>query len=259
MQKDKTSTLIFGHRGVKGKLENTLESFRSAVVKGLDGIELDVWSTMMDNLVIYHDQKVDRLVFKDDFYFDETEGKDIRDLQLYHIYNTRLVDSLGRMYKIPSLEEVLRDHIIQTSNIIINIEIKDTHSHEAVSDLIFMLVDEGLYTYDRFIISSFLDEPIIYFGTLIQEENIESLKIGKIYSEQDIPLLESCISRKCYPKVTTFCNILIFDSSISENILSYFYDKPMMLYGDKDHHDFRNIYGIITDDFIRYHKTINAL
>lgn len=54
-------TKIFAHRGSKGTHpENTLPAFREAVRVGADGIELDVQLTKDQELVVIHDNDVDR-------------------------------------------------------------------------------------------------------------------------------------------------------------------------------------------------------
>ena len=55
---------IIGHRGSHspndGPVENTLEAFEKAIVEGADWIELDVWRTRDDALVVYHDARLPR-------------------------------------------------------------------------------------------------------------------------------------------------------------------------------------------------------
>ncbi len=52
---------IFAHRGYSGKYpENTMLAFRKAVEAGADGIELDVQLTRDGEVVIIHDELVDR-------------------------------------------------------------------------------------------------------------------------------------------------------------------------------------------------------
>ena len=51
----------FAHRGFSGKYpENTMLAFRKALEAGADGIELDVQLTKDGQVVIIHDEKVDR-------------------------------------------------------------------------------------------------------------------------------------------------------------------------------------------------------
>ena len=60
---------IIGHRGVSSmELENTIESFQRAVELGVDGIELDVFTTKDKIIIIHHDETFDRLAEHDDYY-----------------------------------------------------------------------------------------------------------------------------------------------------------------------------------------------
>ncbi|WP_245610475.1 glycerophosphodiester phosphodiesterase family protein [Thermococcus celericrescens] len=51
---DSERPLILGHRGVRGRLENTLPSFERAL-KYADGVEFDVRLTRDGKLVTQHD------------------------------------------------------------------------------------------------------------------------------------------------------------------------------------------------------------
>ena len=54
-------TEIFAHRGASGYApENTLEAFRLAMEQGADGIELDVHLTKDGEVVVIHDETLDR-------------------------------------------------------------------------------------------------------------------------------------------------------------------------------------------------------
>ena len=54
-------TKFFGHRGYSGKYpENTLLSFEKAIEAGVDGIELDVQFSKDGELVIIHDETLER-------------------------------------------------------------------------------------------------------------------------------------------------------------------------------------------------------
>lgn len=55
------ATLLLGHRGAMGaEPENTLRAFRRAIALGADGIECDVQRTADGELVLIHDDTVDR-------------------------------------------------------------------------------------------------------------------------------------------------------------------------------------------------------
>ena len=54
-------SLILGHRGACGYApENTLEAFRLSMEMGADGFELDVHMSLDGELVVIHDESVDR-------------------------------------------------------------------------------------------------------------------------------------------------------------------------------------------------------
>lgn len=53
---------VYGHRGASGYApENTLEAFELAAKMGAAGVELDVHLTKDDELVVTHDEKIDRV------------------------------------------------------------------------------------------------------------------------------------------------------------------------------------------------------
>ncbi len=53
---------ILGHRGACGvQPENTLEAFRAAAEQGADGVELDVQRCASGELVVCHDERLERL------------------------------------------------------------------------------------------------------------------------------------------------------------------------------------------------------
>ena len=57
----KDRCLVWAHRGASGYApENTLEAFKKAVEMGADGVELDVQLTKDDQMVVIHDELIDR-------------------------------------------------------------------------------------------------------------------------------------------------------------------------------------------------------
>ena len=202
-------SLIIGHRGAKADvMENTLESILYSINAGVDGIEFDVQTCLNGDLVLFHDETLNRLGFRDDFYFEKTQNKPINKLRWYDLYNTELIDSLGRKYKIPKLVEVLRHPTVYTSDTLINIDIKDTISHEGICNLIMELIDEGLYEPDRFLLSSVHLDSLIYINEFKEEletkdSKYQKLKIGWILSEENIPADGLLNSVKYYSKVLT--------------------------------------------------------
>ncbi len=108
--------LLFGHRGVPEEApENTLASFRRAVELGLDGVELDARLCRTGELVVIHDERVDKLT-DGSGNVDQLSFEEIRKLDA----GVRFGGSF-RGERIPSLEEAietLRDKML------VNVELK---------------------------------------------------------------------------------------------------------------------------------------
>ena len=112
-------TKIFGHRGYKGKYpENTILSFKKAIELEIDGIELDVHLSKDKELIVIHDETVNRT----------TDGTGyIKDLTLYELKKLDAgswFDENFKGEKIPTLDEVLDLLIMLNFKGILNIEIK---------------------------------------------------------------------------------------------------------------------------------------
>lgn len=96
-----SDVLVISHRGDwRNFPENSLEGFSSAIDMGVDIIEMDVAKTKDNQLVIMHDQTLDRT----------TNGKGlVSDWTLDSLRRLYLKDGLGieTRFKIPTLEEAL--------------------------------------------------------------------------------------------------------------------------------------------------------
>ncbi len=113
--------LIIGHRGCKDiEPENTLLGIKKAVSLGVDGVEIDVHLSKDKELVVIHDETVDRT----------TNGKGyVKDLTLKEI---KTLDA-RKGEKIPTLNEVVS--LIQ-DKILLTIELKVPGTEKKVVDLI---------------------------------------------------------------------------------------------------------------------------
>ena len=66
-------TKVWAHRGASGYApENTLEAFKKAEKMKADGVELDVQLTKDGELVVIHDETVDRVSGEKGFVKDDT-------------------------------------------------------------------------------------------------------------------------------------------------------------------------------------------
>ena len=63
--RESRKTKVWAHRGASGyRPENTMEAFELAIKQGADGIELDVHTSADGELIVMHDETVDRVTDK---------------------------------------------------------------------------------------------------------------------------------------------------------------------------------------------------
>ncbi|MDM8515683.1 glycerophosphodiester phosphodiesterase family protein [Desulfobacterales bacterium HSG16] len=148
---DITPPLIVAHRGFSAKYpENTMAAFQAAVDAGADMVELDVSFTKDREMVVIHDDILDRT----------TDGKG--PVCEYTLEQLKKLDAGSWFHEkfsgqhILALSEVL-DQI--APQILVNIEIKSSafeehYPKDSIENLIIELVDEKKLQ-DRVIISSF--------------------------------------------------------------------------------------------------------
>lgn len=111
---------IFAHRGSSAYApENTLRAFSLAIEQKADGIELDVWLTKDDHVVVIHDQNTYRTTGINEI---------VSNLSLSDVKKMDAGSHFGKNYhneKIPTLGEVFD---LVRRQVIINIELKDYYS-----------------------------------------------------------------------------------------------------------------------------------
>ncbi|MGN0153322.1 MAG: glycerophosphodiester phosphodiesterase [Lachnospiraceae bacterium] len=140
-------TKIFAHRGASGEApENTLEAFALAMKQGADGIELDVQLTKDGELVVIHDETIDRVSDGKGFVREYT----LKELRKFSFHNHM---EAYRGVAVPTLQEVLQ--LVKESTMEINIELKTgIFWYEGIERKTMDIVKEvGMQ--DRIIYSSF--------------------------------------------------------------------------------------------------------
>ncbi len=109
-------TKIFAHRGASGYApENTLDAFALAMDMGADGIELDVQMTKDDEVVVIHDETIDRV----------SDGKGmVKDYTLEQLREFSFDNHMEgyEHVSIPTLNEVLE--LVKPSKMEVNVELK---------------------------------------------------------------------------------------------------------------------------------------
>ena len=140
-------SLIYGHRGASGHApENTLEAFRLAMDMGADGFELDVHLSRDGELIVIHDETVDRT----------TDGTGlVRELTLAQLKELDASNGMTayRGARIPTLGEVF--DLIRETRHIVNVEVKtDEWFYPQIEEKCLALAAEKGVE-DRVIYSSF--------------------------------------------------------------------------------------------------------
>ena len=141
-------TKIFAHRGFSGKYpENTMLAFEKAIAEGVDGIELDVQLTKDGEVVIIHDEKIDRTTDGEGYVVDYTY-EELSKFDASYIYRGKM-----GFNKIPTLREYFE--LVKDLDIITNIELKTgINEYLGIEEKVWDLIQE-FKLQDKIIISSF--------------------------------------------------------------------------------------------------------
>ena len=140
--------LNIAHRGFSGRYpENTMLAFSRAVEAGCDGIELDVHLSADGELVIIHDELVDRT----------TDGTGlVKDMTLQELRELDASAGFRGKYginRIPTLKEYF--DLAKASGILTNIELKTSvYTYPGIEEKTLALIDEYELR-DKIVISSF--------------------------------------------------------------------------------------------------------
>lgn len=132
---------IVGHRGAAGlAAENSIESILTAMNLGVDCIEIDVWKTIDNEVIVFHDAYLDRLTNMSGFVSEMD-------------YATLKKANLKNNEHIPTLKEVTK--VVKGKNVQLLIEIK---SEETFEPTLKILLEE--LPLSQFIIGSFFHKDI---------------------------------------------------------------------------------------------------
>ena len=151
---------ILAHRGLSAKFpENTVIAFEAAAKLPIWGVEFDVHLTKDNQLVVIHDEAIDRTSNGQGF-VKELTLNELRAFDYGSWFNTEFTGQ-----HIPTLAEVLK--IFEHTHHQINIEIKsDIFEYEGIESLIAKEIQTFGHI-DRFIISSFNHESIARFQQIM--------------------------------------------------------------------------------------------
>jgi len=137
---EKSKPLVVGHRGAMGhETENTLASIEKAMELGVDMIEIDVFKIKSGEIVVFHDDQVDRLT--------DSQG----DIEGYDLDSLKQLTLKGN-HKIPELTDVLD---LMDNKVQLNIELKGAETAEKVNQIVNEYIKNHGWSLDNFVISSF--------------------------------------------------------------------------------------------------------
>ena len=164
-------TKVWGHRGASGTVpENTLDAFARAAEMGADGVELDVQLTKDGQIVVIHDETVDRVSGMRGFVRDRT----LSELRELNVSLPR--PEYGKVTRIPTLEEVF--DLLKDTGICINVELKTgIFKYEGIEKKVADLILRTGYL-DRIWCSSFNHESVLRAKELCPE-----LRCGLLFED----------------------------------------------------------------------------
>lgn len=134
---------IIAHRGAAGLApENTMAAIQKAIELDVDQIELDVRHTKDEEIIVFHDQRLDRIAR------DTLGNKVTGDIHDYTLAELKQLD-VGSWYdshysdqRIPTLKEVL-DYIDGRVNVLLEIKHMDhPHYHDFAEKLVEVIMSE---------------------------------------------------------------------------------------------------------------------
>lgn len=152
---------LFAHRGVSGEYpENTMAAFKAAVEMGADGIELDVQLTKDGQVVVIHDETINRTT-NGIGYVKDFEWKQLRRYDAGSWFDPLFINE-----RIPLLEEVLELVKDRNPHMLMNIELKnDLLEYPHLEEKVLEIVNK-LEMKEQTIISSFNSESLVKVNQL---------------------------------------------------------------------------------------------
>lgn len=196
---------IFAHRGASGSFpENTLTAFREAALLRIEGVEFDVHLTKDRQLVVIHDETIDRTSNGTGYVKDMT----LYELRKYDYGSWFSKDFAGE--KIPTLGEVLA--IFEGTEHRINIELKtDVFPYEGIENLVLKAIEVSQLE-ERIIISSFDHEivqrvvkqaPHIEVAALFSNIVVDAVNYTKSIPVSVLHVSLPCVGRDSFRQAIT--------------------------------------------------------
>lgn len=190
--------LVIGHRGAMGhETENTLAAIEKAMDMGVDMIEIDVFKIKSGEIVVFHDENLERLT--------DGQGK----IESYVLSGLKKLTVKGE-HTIPTLMEVLD---LMDGKTRLNVELKGEGTANDVHAIIEEYIENGTWKLTDFIISSFKWEELrkmrnlnatIPIAILTAENPLDAIPVAKELKAEAI--------NPNYKKLTAENNVALKDA-----------------------------------------------
>ena len=204
--------LIFAHRGASAYApENTIPSFQKAIELNADGVELDIQLSKDGQIVVVHDETINRTSNGTGWVKDYTleELKQFRFNTLHPEYEN---------VTIPTMQEVI--DVIKPSNLCINIELKTgIIQYPHIEEMILELIHKNDMD-DRVIYSSFHHPSCAKIKELKKDAYIGFLTRDGIFDlpqyakDHNANALNPALYQLLYPNFVKDCHELGVDINV---------------------------------------------
>ena len=206
---------VFAHRGASGDYpENTMLAFEKAIEIGIDGIELDVHKSKDGQLVVIHDEDIQRTFKGKGLVQDYT----LEELQQFMCRKFEFIKNDN--CKIPTLRDVFE--LIKNEDLILNIEAKTDIIHYDLEQDVLNLINEYKLQ-NKVLISSFNHYSLNIFQNLD-----DSLAYGALYEyEEDYSSEENVVE---HAKKLNVYSINIDKSLVSKEMVDLAHENGLKIY-----------------------------
>jgi len=221
--------MIIGHRGLNTvATENSLEAMEAAVRYGAAGVEVDVRPCATGELVVMHDETLERTA-------DRTDA--VAELSRDQLRKRKLLGG----EPIPTLDDVLE--LCRDLDVLLNIELKRDVPHRrlAISSLAQRLRGEGLPA--KIVVSSF--DPMMLAGLRARAPGVPTALLYEPDHRYVAPLAKALGTDAIHPSRMLISPIVVEEAHAA--------DRRVMVWTindvDEAKHLFRiGVDGVMTDD-----------
>ncbi len=213
------SHLVILHRAYCDEYpEQTLEAIQYVLDQGIKALEVDVMLSKDNHLIVYHDEKMNRL---------NHLNSSITELTLTEIKQSPIIYN-NKTYNIATLEEVIQ--LIIRYDIKLEIDFKNSRRRHIKAELIANLFKQ-YNLYNNVYVSSFYpsilysvrrNDPKIITAFAIAEKGFENRIINQIYH---------ILALYYFPKILKSSIVEIEQGLISTNLIDYWQTRDKTIVG----------------------------